>query len=395
MKAASRHVVVNAGADPRYLPTGHIVYAIGGILFAQPFDVTRRETVGSPVAVVEGVNRATAFSDGNSQFWVSDGGTLIYQPGVATTRTLINGIVVGDRQGRMQALKLPDSADSAYESPRVSPDGNEVAYVIDDGQQANIWIAPLSGATEPRKLTFEGRNRFPVWSPDGTRIAFQSNREGGGLAIYSQRTESGRAERLTAPDVNVEHMPESWTRAGDLLSYSAVAEEGASLWVMSVGDRKATQIPNITSQSPLNSSFSPDGQWLVYGARRLQGGANIFVQSIPPRDQPFQLTDGIPAHHPIWSPDGTEIFFFSGTSPLLAISLSTKPTFSWRAAVPAAGGFPPMTTVASGHNYDIARDAKRFVFIGYPNQDGGVNPRNEQQLNVVLNWFDALKTLVN
>ena len=392
IKAASRRVVVDGGADARYLPTGHIVYALGGILFAAPFDAARRELKGSGVAVVEGVNRGLAFSEGISQFWVSDGGTLIYQPGPATTRTIFNGIVVSERQGRMQALKLPESP---YESPRVSPDGTgRVAYVIDDGQQAHIWIAPLDGSTQPSRLTFEGRNRFPVWSPDGTRIAFQSNRDGG-LAIYLQRAEPGRAERLTTPDANVEHVPESWTRAGDLLSYSAVGEQGASLWTMAVGDRKATQIPNVTSQWPLNSTFSPDGHWLAYGTRPRGGGANIYVQAMPPRPEPYQLTDGIPAHHPMWSPDGTEIFFFSGTSPLLSIPVTTRPAFTWRAPVAVAGGFQPITTIVSGPNFDITPSAKQFVFIGYPNQYGGVDVRSDQQLNVVLSWFDVLKAAFN
>ena len=86
-----------------------------------------------------------------------------------------NQLALIDRKGGVEALKLPSGP---YEHPRVSPDGKRIAFGTDDGKEANVWIYDLSGATAMRRLTFGGRNRFPIWSADGQRVAFQSDREG-------------------------------------------------------------------------------------------------------------------------------------------------------------------------------------------------------------------------
>ena len=80
-----------------------------------------------------------------------------------------------DRRGHVEPLRLPVGP---YEHPRIAPDGRHVAYDTDDGKDAIVWVYDLSGGRAPRRLTFGGRNRVPVWSPDGASVAFQSDREG-------------------------------------------------------------------------------------------------------------------------------------------------------------------------------------------------------------------------
>jgi hypothetical protein len=149
-----------SGADARYVPTGHMVYAVGGTLFAVPFNLAGLEVTGGPVPAVEGVLRASLMTTGSVHFSFSNVGSAIYIPGSAGQQDL----ALIDRKGVVESLRLPPSA---YESPRISPDGTRVAIESDDGKDAIVWVYDLAGASAMRRLTFGGRNRFPVWSADG------------------------------------------------------------------------------------------------------------------------------------------------------------------------------------------------------------------------------------
>jgi serine/threonine-protein kinase len=157
------------GNAARYLPTGHLVFARGGVLFAVPFDPKRLETRGSPVPVLEGVLRTEAFDvrvvRGGAHFAVSDGGTAVYIPGPASGTLAKRELVLIDRAGNTTPLKLPAGA---YENTRVSPDGKQIAVVVNDNGAAQILIYELSDSVGFRRLTLEGNNRFPSWSAEIT-----------------------------------------------------------------------------------------------------------------------------------------------------------------------------------------------------------------------------------
>jgi len=262
LASGERKTLIEGASDARYLPTGHIVYALGGALFAVPFDERRLEVTGGAVPIVEGVRRAAGGGTGVAHFSVSDTGSLIFIPGpVASTSVARGALALIDRNGDAEPLKLPAGT---YESPRVSPDGRHVAYATDDGKDAIVWIYELSGTSVPRRLTFGGRNRFPIWSADGQRIAFQSDRDGD-LGIFWQRADgTGTAERLTKPDQGTAHVPEAWSPTGERFSFSLIKESDVSLWMFSLPDKKAAPFGEVRSADLLNSAFSPDGRWVAY-----------------------------------------------------------------------------------------------------------------------------------
>ena len=173
LKSNESKTLIEGGSDARYVSTGHLVYALGGTLFAVPFDLRRLEVTGEAVPIVEGVRRAP--DTGVAQFSFSNTGSLIYIPGPVSTSSAQSSLALVDRKGGLEPLKLPPGA---YEHPRVSPDGTRIVFATDDGKDANVWTYDLSGASAPRRLTFGGKNRFPIWSADGERVAFQSDREG-------------------------------------------------------------------------------------------------------------------------------------------------------------------------------------------------------------------------
>ena len=190
------------GSAARVLPTGHIVFVQRGVVMAAPFDVRRKEMTGPPVPVLQGVLRAITggpggagqSSLGSAHFAVSDTGAMAYVAGPPSGSFDERRLVLVDRAGTVEALP---PATGAYDAPRVSPDGKRLAVVTTHSDTTAISIYELYGTSALRRLTLEGNNRFPVWSVDGQRMAFQSDREKD-LGIFWQRVDgSPPIERLT------------------------------------------------------------------------------------------------------------------------------------------------------------------------------------------------------
>ena len=182
-------VVVRGGSHAHYVPSGHLVYTAEGTLRAVPFDLTRLETRGTPVTVLP---RLVTTQQGAGNFDVAADGTLAYvdAPG-ATSRRRARwcGWIA---QGREEPLGAPPRP---YFHPRVSPDGTRVAVAIED-QENDIWVWDLARQTLDR-LTFGPAADFaPVWTPDGHRLVFFSQREGEGGLFWQAADGPGGAERL-------------------------------------------------------------------------------------------------------------------------------------------------------------------------------------------------------
>ena len=396
LKSGERKTLIDGGSDARYVSTGHLVYAIGGTLFAVPFDLRRLEVTGGPVPIVEGVLRAGANAPtGVAQFSVSSGGTLVYIPGPASTSSGQSLIELIDGKGTVEILKLPPAP---YEHPRVSPDGKRLVYAIDDGKDASVWTYDFSGSELPRRLTFEGKNRFPIWSSDGDHIAFQSDRQGD-LGIFWQRADGTEpAARLTTPEPGTSHAPESWSPDGKRFLFRELKGSTVSLWTFSLQDKKAATFGDVKSSALTSAMFSPDGRWVAYefytGSADLavvSAGDGIFVQPFPTTGAKYQISSGT-GIHPLWSLDGRELMYAPRSSAALtAVSVTTQPAFALGnpQSVPRGGlvvGGPQLP-----RRYDMMRDG-RLLGIAPVSQTQSVAVTPE--IEVVLNWFEELKSRV-
>src|SRR5262249_7176998 len=161
------------------------------IVFAKRFDLERLETVGEEVSVIGGVRRGLFVGGGgtgSAYFDVSNSGSMAYIQGPSTISLRYDLGLLDPATGVTPLQLMPN----AYEVPRVSPDGKSIAVGIVEGNGANVLIYDRTTGA-PRQLTSAGRNRYPVWSPDGIWVAFQSDREGD-LGIWRQRADgSGTA----------------------------------------------------------------------------------------------------------------------------------------------------------------------------------------------------------
>jgi eukaryotic-like serine/threonine-protein kinase len=379
--------LIERGADARYLPTGHLVYADGPALLAVRFDLKRRQVIGDPVPVLEGLRRGAVTS--TAQFSVADNGTLVYLPASSSGG---QSLAFVDRQGRSELIKV---GSAPYAFPRVSPDGKQIAVEVDDANASNIFIYDVSGANSIRQLTRGGRNRFPAWSSDGERVAFSSDR-GGDVGIWWQRADgNGGAARLTQPDQGTVHEPLSWHPHEPTLLFvvrKAVSGSpdrsggGSSLWAYSLTEKKARPL-GVESLTSISAQFSPDGRWLAFHAVEDTSSrrSSIFVKPYPSTDATvYPVSTG---SHPLWSlPDGSELFFARAAT-LYVTRVTTTPTFATgdASAVPAFMG-----STGYWRNFDITPDGK-IVAAAVPGSPSDVAG---SRIEVVLNWFEELNRLV-
>jgi len=394
LTSAERKTVVTGGTDGRYLPSGHLVYAVAGSLFAVGFDPLRHTTVGAAVPILTGVRRAF----GTAMFSVSDTGSLVYVPGPATTSNLLT-LVRSDRNGVSVPLALPPRN---YAHPRVSRDGSTLAVGIDEGQEANIWIYELAGKSAMRKLTSAGRNRYPVWSGDGRKIAFQSDQHGD-LGIFWQPADgTAAAVRLTTPSQGAAHVPESWSPDGKHLLFTEFKDSTYVLFSLSVDDLTIAPFGKVQSTQPMSAGFSPDGRWVTYASAVQFGGVaspdrGVFIQPFPATGAKYPVPKTRIDFHPVWSLDGKEIVYVSAAAqPFVALSVRTQPGVSFGSPTAVSQTVPrPGLTSGDlrGRGYDLLPGGE-FLTLAPVAVPEITATAQRPEIRVVLNWREELKRFV-
>jgi len=386
LDSGARTILMELGAayhrpiDAYYAPTGHLLYGLGGTIFAVPFDLAQLKVTGPPAPVIKAVRQA--FND-ELELSFSDNGTLVYIPDPQTGFDL----GLADRNGVVRPLKLPPRL---YETPRVSPDGKRLAFAIDEGTEPNIWLYDFDRANAPNRLTFGGTNVFPVWSSDGQWIAFQSDRDGD-AGIFRQRADgAGAAERLTKFEHGIAHVPESWSPKADVLLFRKVEGTNFSLWSFTIGEKKSAPFGEVKSVDPPNAVFSPDGKWVAYNTREPgKTTEEVYVQPFPATGARYQLPISRDNHHPAWSRDGKQLFYIPGPDEFAAISVTTTPTFTFgrqTAIRQVLENYAP----TFARQYDVSADGRLIGLIPAGSQTGADAP---VQINVIVNWFEELKRL--
>src|SRR4029453_15102825 len=257
-----------------------------------------------------------------AQFTTSTSGDLVYLSGPANVQISTSDdldLAVFDRKGASRPLNLKPGS---YRSPRVSPDGKFVAFEVEDTKEANVWLYELRGRSAMRLLTFGGKSRHPVWSPDSQWLTFQSDREGD-LAIFRQRADgSGTAERLTKAAADTIHDPQSWSPDGAVLLFSVQRGQEWSLLTLSAKDRQVTPFGDVRSIDLVEGAFSPDGHWVAYQAHETASRRQVFLLPFPHTGSKYLVADG---GHPYWSPRGDQLILNVGPSRSVIVPVSTTP----------------------------------------------------------------------
>ncbi len=379
------------GEGAQYVSTGHLVYAQSGGLVATPFDPSNERLDQPPIPLLERVETSRF---GGAYFAVAArAGTLVYVPAGAAVadRTLLRV----DRDGR--AAPLID-AHAGYESPALSPDGRQAAVMIASDMGSDIWIIDLERATRTR-FTAGGTSAFPVWGPDGSKLAFQSTAPGPWNLLWKPLDGNSAAQPLldgagaegaaswpnaganllpgTLPTLSGggPQFPMSWTPDGATLAFHERKPSGErDIWVVSSGEAPVPFL--LTPFDERSPRFSPDGAWLAYASDE-SGRDEVYVQPFPgPGPKWIVSTDG--GIEPVWSRNGRELFYRNGDR-MMVVAVASNGEFT--------AGRPRQLFEArfdrgdNGPNYDVSRDGTWFVV---PRSDRVAAPA---ELHVVLNWF--------
>ena len=388
-----RRMLRRGAAGGQYVPSGHLLYLDGGVVYAIRFDAKRAAVDGGPVAVIEGVRTAVGLT-ALPQLSVSPTGTVVFVAGsIGTSRNRMS-LAAADRTGAETPLPAQPGP---YLYVRATRDGTKLAIDSDDGKEAMVWIHETKGGAALRRLTFGGRNRYPVWSPDGRRVAFQSDREGDAAIFVQNADGTGAVERLTRPEKGEGHIPESWSANGHL-SFSSSKGVVFSLWTYSFEDRKATPFGGVLSTEPIGSVFSPDGRWITYHVRpenllQTAPSAGVFVEPFPTTGARYQAPRVNFDFQPLWSYDGRELLYIPSTASgrMVAVSFTTTPAVAFGS--PAQFPFTLTAGMLSGGRraFDILPDGR---IVGLSGGEVAQNIATTNELRLIVNWFEELRRLV-
>lgn len=309
---------------------------------------------------------------------VSADGTLTYLARGAATTTQLTWV---DRSGK----DIGHVGERAlYSNPEISPDGTRVALGMLQGSQWNIWVIELARGVA-RRLTFDRNfDVYPLWSPDGSRIVFSSEAEGGATTLYQvQANGAGKPERLLKAERNRTTM--SLSPDGRVVLFEMPTEKGpAAFWTMPLsGDRQ----PTVYLETQFNqgtATFSPDGRWVAYNSDET-GRPEVYVQSFPTPGAKLQVSAAGGAD-PRWRRDGKELYYVTPEEKLAAVSVTLGSTVELGTPAVLFEAHLANINVASDRpQYDVAPDGRRFL-VNAASRQTQATP-----VTVILNWTSALK----
>ena len=378
--------LVNADSRALYAP-GYLTFIRGDTLVAQPFDARRLETTGEAVPVAEDL-RVNA-SNGRAAFAVSESGVLAYRTGNANSPVQLTWF---DRTGR-EIAKLGQPKD--YRGMDLSPDGQRIVLHLHEtvGGTATgsggLWLIDLVRGTESR-FTFTGmHDGSPHWSPDGSRVVFNSSRPGESQNLYVKPAGGATPEEALLKS-DVAKSPTSWSADGRFVVYDNDGGKTSSdIWVLPLaGDRKP--IPFLTT--PANEGqgeLSPDGRWMVYTSNE-SGRFDVYVQPFPATGGKWLVSTG-GGIEPHWRRDGKELYYVSPVPRrLMAVDVKAQGSM-FEASLPRAlfdvTGIP-VGLVGPGARVGVfvaSADGQKFL-VGLQPPAQVSNP-----LTIVLNWTAGLK----
>jgi serine/threonine protein kinase len=365
LESKDRKQVLAADSNAIYAPPGLVLFMREGTLMAAPFDAGRLQATGDPFPVAEQVDWDANNNKGS--FSLSQTGVLAYFPGAGSQNVKLTWL---DR-----AAKALDSIGvrGSLLTPALSPDGNTVAVDLLDSSSNNrdIWLLGLARGTATR-FTFARNNLSPVWSPDGSQVAFGTAERGQFTISRKAANGSGAEEVLHRSSTAV--LPTDWSRDGRFIVYDQRTEKGTNaIWVLPLsGDRKP--IPYL---SYFGGKLSPNGRWMTYGSIET-GRFEVYVQSFPDKSGKFQISTrgGMRAQ---WSRDGKEIFYIA---PAGLMTVDVKAGEKFEAGAPKALF---EVRLVGQQTYAVSPDARRFLFPTLSEEVAGA------PLTVVLNWTAGLK----
>ncbi len=375
-------IVPDAASSPAYVAaagtrSGYLLFRRSGVIMAQRFDPTALALSGDAVPIAQGI--------GGDLIWggvsASGQGTLVYAPTAAGGALQL---AWKNRAGKQVGFFGPPGE---YGHFRLSPGEKQIAFSVRQASDNDIWVMD-SARGVASKLTFDpGIDDPPMWSPDGRRIVWASNRAAGSFDLYIKPA-AGGADQLLVKMGTPSGWAEDWSQDSRYILYQIPgAKTGQDLWIApqpAGGAQPDKPFPFLRTQfDEEHGRFAPDGRWVVYSSNE-SGRQEVYVQPFPATGAKFQVSSG-GGREPHWRKDGTELFYIGEGRTLTAVPVkfgsdgfqAGKPTRLFPLSI--------LSTFIVSRSYEVSNDGQRFLSPIIP-EGGGTPP-----LTVELNWQTMLK----
>lgn len=370
LRNGKQMTILRGGGRARYVPTGHLLFALDGTLHGVLFDARRLEVRGDPIELVT--------ETGSYEFAVSEEGTLVH---------VVSGVIEGaelvwvDRRGREESLGAPLRP---YAYPRLSPDGKHVALDV-SGVDRDIWLWDTSRKVLERFTNDPAENALLAWTRDGRYLAFGSSRSGVSNVFWQASDRSGEPERLWESERL--QQPMSFAPDGRLLLSEAAPGGGRDVLALSLDSPRRVERLLESDATEGWAEVSSDGRWLVYDSNE-SGQFEIYVRPYPRvRDGRWRVSDG-GGRQPLWSRDGKELFYRDFSGALMVVPVTRGATLRFGPPVKLLDGvrYVGGGSGLSGRTYDVDPDGSRFLMI-----KRAVPSDTATSIVVTENWFQELQ----
>ena len=375
LKTGKRTVLLEGGVSGRYVTAGYLVYAKNEALYAAPFDLKQLKLTGQPVPVVQDVALTT--DDGRAGFSVSDNGTLAYI--AASTFVPDLDLVWVNRRGEAGASI---TAPARFGEPAIAPDGGRIAISIaKPGEPKDVWVLDLARGTRTA-LTNGGANDFdPIFTLDGTRVIYQSERPVFDLYVRAADASSPATPLLVTP---YDKYPGSITPDGKSLLFRYSLVPHSEIWTLPLdGTGQPTALLRSDAGDLSAPRIAPNGRWLAYNSNE-SGRSEVYLSPYPAVTSARRQVSADGGANARWTKAGRELIYRNGRR-MMAVTVD-----------PASGQLGTPAELFRGDlegdgllgNYDATPDGERFLML---RRAPGADPR---QVIIVTNWFKELRRLV-
>jgi serine/threonine protein kinase/Tol biopolymer transport system component len=352
--------------------SGHLLYARGNSLVAQRFNTSTLELEGDAAVLVQDIAFDPSISRG--LFSASDNGLLIYQTGTVRVGSMFSLV---DRGGKPLSV-IGDIGE--YLAFRISSDSKRIAVGVFDQKFRNndVWLFEINRGLKTRFTFDPAAENNPVWSPDGARVVFSSNRQGKNDLYVKSSSGAANEELLYASTES--SIPNDWSPDGKSIVYN-VTGASADIWILPVeatGQRsKQGPFPFLATEFVEGQArFSPDGKWIAYTSNE-SGQWEVYLRPFPGPGGKFQVsTEG--GRNPVWRRDGKELFYIGvNDTKLMGAGISVN------GSSVEVNNVHPLFTM-TGTDYDVMADGR--LILNVPLQTQLSSP-----LTLVSNWESALE----